>query len=233
MAGITITDPQALSVAIARMQNSMTSVLDQMNSMDRELELIYNQEMSNASNMADVSTRVSHVEATVNATSETVDGLPATEYSPTLASIIATQNQIITQLANIENAILSIPQAQVFQDMTAKLDSIQATVGYPPPGQDIWSRMVTITTVTTGDVTTKVRVYGSINGVLDCPVFANVYDCLSNARVTHTEVDRTTNTFQFYVVPGRYVVELVGDTIETKSITIDVPVNQTEFNCTP
>lgn len=233
MAGITITDPQALSVAMARIQNTLASLLDQCHALSREVELIYNQEMSNASNIAVVSDRLITVENVVNGTATTVDGIPVTEYTPTLEGIVETQQQIITQLSNIENAILAIPNSSVFQTMLEQLDAIHAAIGYPPPGQDLWSRMTTITTVTTGQETLKVRVYGSIVGSLDCPVFVNVYDCLSNSRITHTEVDRTTNTFQFYVVPGRYVVELVGDTIATKSITVDVPTNVTEYNMTP
>jgi hypothetical protein len=233
MAGITITDPQALSVAMARIQNTVASLLDACHSLSRQVELIYNAEMSNAANIAAVSERLDDVEAIVTDTQTTVDGIPVTEYTPTLEGIIATQEQIITQLNNIENAIAAIPDAQRFQNMTEQLDSIHAAIGYPPPGQDIWSRITTIINVTTGQETTKVRCYGSVVGLPACDVYVNVYDCLSNNRVANTVVDKTTGTFQVYLIPGRYVIELVGSEISTKSLTVDVPTNVTEYNLTP
>ena len=232
MAGISV-DTQALTVAMARLQTTIASLLDSCATVQRDLEMVYNQEMSNASNIAVVSDRLIDVEAIVNDTSTTVDGIPTEVYTPSMAGIIATQNQIITQLANIENAILAIPNADIFQTMVTQLDSIAASIGYPPPGNDVWSRLSTITTVTTGEETVKVRVYGSITGSYDCPIFCNVYDCLSNSRIVNTTVDKTTGAFQVYVVPGRFVFEFSGTDISTKSLTLDVPTGVTEYNATP
>jgi len=222
MAGNTV-DPSAIAIALSRMQTTMSNLLDECTALGREVELVYNQEMSNAANLVAIDGKVTNVETIVTGTQASVDSIPTTDYTTSIENIAATQQQIITQLNNIENAILAIPDSDVFKSMSDQLESIHAAVGYPPPGQDIWSRITTITNTTVGSETPKVRVYGSINGDLTCPVNVNVYDCLSNDIAANTQVDTATNTFQFYVIPGRFVVEFSGSTINTTSITVDVP----------
>jgi hypothetical protein len=108
-----------------------------------------------------------------------------------------------------------------------------SAVGDPPPGTSIWGLLSSITSTTVGESTAKCRVYGVVTGALTCTVYVKVYNCESNAMVTNTEVDLTTGAFEFYVLPGaRFVVELSGSNISTKSLTLDIPAGVSSYNMT-
>ena len=211
----------------------ISDVRTKFDTFDRDIELLFNTIQSTAADTATVTEKVNDLSDVIDIIRSGVSAIPLELYDSQLSDLATTLSLIDTRLQNIETGILTIPHDSVFEDMTTKLDTIIGTLGTPPLGQNLWSRLITITTVTTGDVTEKVRVYGTLAGEVTCPIAITVYDCLSNAVVAEAIMDPTTYIFEFYVVPGRYVVEIAGESIKTVSVTVDVPSGVDSYNMTP
>ncbi len=221
-----------ISAQVATLTRQLSDMRTQVNETNRLVSLLFNSISSLSETTAIVSNQVEEVATTTTDMNAIVVTLPTTSYTATLAAISQTLGTINTNLMNIEAAVLALPHDAVFDAMTQSLEDIKIILGAPPLGQNIWSRLSTITTVTTADETAKVRVYGRLTGELVCPITVTVFDCMTSNTVTSTSVNLTDGTFQFYVIPGRYVVEFTGSAVKTVNVTIDVP-EVTEFNMTP
>jgi chaperonin cofactor prefoldin len=225
-------DITAFTTTLAQMQTVLSNVLEQCQALSRQIEIISNQGASTAGNVATLASTLSDIEDAVAENASAIDGIPTTDQTTSLSTIVSTQQQISTQLSNIENAILSISSSSGFQEIATQLTAILEAIGIPPEGQDIWSRLSTITTVTTSSTTSKIRVYGAIASAAACDVIIDVYDCISDSKVVSTTVEAGDTSFDFYVVAGKYTVEFKGSGISTKSVTIEVPSGVTSFDMT-
>jgi len=217
---------------IATLSRQLSDMRTQVNETNRMVGLLFNSISSLSETTATVSNQVEDVSTLTTDMNAIVVTLPTTDYTTALAAIAQTLAIMNTNLMNIEAAVLALPHDAVFDAMTQSLADIKIILGTPPLGQDIWSRLSTITTVTTSDETSKVRVYGRLTGELVCPITVKVYDCMSNNVVTTSTVNLLDGTFQFYVIPGRYVVEFTGSAVKPVDVTVDVP-DITEYNMTP
>ena len=218
---------------IATLSKQLSDMRTQVGEINRLVGLLFNSISSLAATTTTVSSQVTEVSAVTSNMSAIVTTLPMADYTTALSVISQDLGIINTNLLNIENAIVALPHDAVFDAMTQSLVDIKAILGTPPLGQNIWSRLSTITTVTTAAATAQTRVYGVLTGDLVCPININVYECLSNNVVASSTVNLADGSFEFYVNPAaRYVVEFAGSAVKTVDVTIDVPSEVKSFNMT-